>query len=87
MTANIVFSVFNPALRQGRGRLLCSIDLLVDAPGKAKSAAGAALERLVYRGLGGRCQSLSQRRCVSAVVLSPLWFSPRFCIVAYATLP
>jgi hypothetical protein len=32
MTANIVFSVFNPALRLlRRGRLLCSIDLLVDA--------------------------------------------------------
>jgi hypothetical protein len=46
MTANIVFSVFNPALRHGRGRLLCSIDLLVDAPGKTKSAAGAALERV-----------------------------------------
>jgi hypothetical protein len=32
MTANIVFSVFNPALRlKQRGRLLCSIDLLVNA--------------------------------------------------------
>ena len=47
ITANIVFSVFNPALRlKRRGRLLCSGDLLVELPaalgqdrGKAKSAA------------------------------------------------
>jgi hypothetical protein len=56
MTANIVFSVFNPALRlKRRGRLLCSIDLLVDAqpsPGEGrrksqKRGRKAALERAV----------------------------------------
>jgi hypothetical protein len=53
ITANIVFSVFNPALRlKWRGRLLCSIDPLVDAPlgfgapkSKPKARPKAALER------------------------------------------
>jgi hypothetical protein len=53
ITANIVFSVFNPALRlDRRGRLLCSIDPLVDAPSgfgapksKPKARPKAALER------------------------------------------
>ena len=72
ITANIVFSVFNPALRlKRRGRLLCSIDPLVDCPARprrgvktksaAESRAGARRPIGTSRGSVNRIDRSSRR--------------------------